>query len=51
MNNLVQPRLSLMTDEEQFARVHHYALRILSETGVRVDAPSASPRDLRRYAP
>jgi trimethylamine--corrinoid protein Co-methyltransferase len=38
MNN-VSPRLTLL-NEEQIQQVHNYALRILSETGVRVDSPS-----------
>lgn len=39
MNN-ARPQLRLL-DEEQIQQVHGYALRILSETGVRVDSPSA----------
>jgi trimethylamine:corrinoid methyltransferase-like protein len=42
MNN-VTPQLKLLT-EEQFQQVHKYALRILSETGVRVDLPSVVGR-------
>ena len=38
MNN-VRPQLKLL-NEEQIQQVHGYALRILSETGVRVDSPS-----------
>ena len=38
MNN-VRPQLTLL-NEEQIQQVHGYALRILSETGVRVDSPS-----------
>jgi trimethylamine--corrinoid protein Co-methyltransferase len=38
MNN-VRPKLTLL-NEEQIQQTHHYALRILSETGVRVDSPS-----------
>jgi len=38
MNN-VRPKLTLL-DEEQIQQIHQYALRILSETGVRVDSPS-----------
>ena len=38
MNN-VRPQLTML-NEEQIQQVHHYALRILSETGVRVDSPS-----------
>lgn len=38
MNN-VRPHLKLL-NEEQIQQVHEYALRILSETGVRVDSPS-----------
>ncbi|MBN1449599.1 MAG: trimethylamine methyltransferase family protein [Anaerolineales bacterium] len=38
MNN-IRPQLMLL-NEEQIRQIHHYALRILSETGVRVDAPS-----------
>ena len=38
MNNVI-PRLKLLT-EEQIQQVHQYALRILSETGVRVDSLS-----------
>ncbi|HTP02077.1 MAG TPA: trimethylamine methyltransferase family protein [Anaerolineales bacterium] len=39
MDNKIKPRLALM-DEEQVAQVHGYALRILSETGVRVESPA-----------
>ncbi len=42
MNN-VRPQLRLL-DEEQIQQVHGYALRILSETGVRVDSPSVAER-------
>jgi trimethylamine--corrinoid protein Co-methyltransferase len=42
MNN-VRPQLRLLT-EEQIRQVHSYALRILSETGVRVDSPSVAGR-------
>jgi trimethylamine--corrinoid protein Co-methyltransferase len=38
MNN-ISPRLTLL-NEEQIQQVHNYALRILAETGVRVDSPS-----------
>ena len=38
MNN-VRPQLKLL-NEEQIQQVNQYALRILSETGVRVDSPS-----------
>ena len=38
MNN-VRPQLKLLT-EEQIQQTHQYALRVLSETGVRVDSPS-----------
>ena len=38
MNNVL-PKLTLL-DEEQIQQIHQYALRILSETGVRVDSPS-----------
>ena len=38
MNN-IRPQLKLL-NEEQIQQVHGYALRILSETGVRVDSPS-----------
>ncbi len=38
MNN-VRPQLTLL-NEEQIQQTHQYALRILSETGVRVDSPS-----------
>lgn len=38
MNN-VRPHLNLLT-EEQIQQTHQYVLRILSETGVRVDSPS-----------
>jgi trimethylamine--corrinoid protein Co-methyltransferase len=38
MNN-VRPRLTLM-NEEQIRQAHQYALRVLGETGVRVDSPS-----------
>jgi len=37
INNAV-PRLTLLSDEQK-AQVHHYALRILARTGVRVDSP------------
>jgi len=37
MNN-VRPRITLMT-EEQIQEAHHNTLRVLSETGVRVDSP------------
>lgn len=42
MNN-VRPKLTLL-DEEQIQQIHGYALRILAETGVRVDSPSAAER-------
>jgi hypothetical protein len=42
MNN-VRPQLKLL-NEEQIQQVHGYALRILSETGVRVDSPSVLER-------
>jgi trimethylamine---corrinoid protein Co-methyltransferase len=42
MNN-VRPQLKLL-NEEQIQQVHDYALRILSETGVRVDSPSVAER-------
>ncbi len=42
MNN-VRPQLRLL-NEEQIRQVHGYALRILSETGVRVDSPSVAER-------
>ena len=38
MNN-IRPQLTLL-NEEQILETHQYALRILSETGVRVDSPS-----------
>jgi len=38
MNN-VRPQLKLMT-EDQIQQTHHYTLRVLGETGVRVDSPS-----------
>jgi len=38
MNN-VRPQLTLM-NEEQIQKTHEYTLRVLSETGVRVDSPS-----------
>jgi len=38
MNN-VRPQLNLL-NEDQIQQVHQYALRILSETGARVDSPS-----------
>ncbi len=38
MNN-ARPQLTLL-NEEQIQQTHQYALRILSETGVRVDSPS-----------
>ena len=37
MNN-VRPRLTLLS-KEQIQQTHQYALRILAETGVRVDSP------------
>jgi trimethylamine:corrinoid methyltransferase-like protein len=37
MNN-VRPRLTMMT-EEQILEAHRNMLRVLSETGVRVDSP------------
>jgi trimethylamine--corrinoid protein Co-methyltransferase len=40
MNN-VRPQLKLL-NEEQIQQIHRYALRILSETGVRVDLPSVA---------
>jgi trimethylamine--corrinoid protein Co-methyltransferase len=42
MNN-VRPQLTLL-NEEQIHQVHGYALRILAETGVRVDSPSVAER-------
>lgn len=39
MENNVRPHLELLSNE-QILQVHRYALRILSETGVRVDSPS-----------
>jgi len=39
MNN-VRPRLALLT-EGQKVEIHHYALKVLETTGVRVDSPSA----------
>jgi trimethylamine--corrinoid protein Co-methyltransferase len=42
MNN-VHPQLRLLS-EEQVRQIHGYALRILSETGVRVDSPSVAER-------
>lgn len=38
MTNNAVPRLSLLT-QEQIQQAHDYALRILAETGVRVDSP------------
>jgi len=38
LNNVI-PHLTLLTDE-QILQIHRYALRILAETGVRVDSPS-----------
>jgi trimethylamine--corrinoid protein Co-methyltransferase len=38
-----RPRLTLLT-EEQKQQTHHYALRILSETGVRIDSPAVLAR-------
>jgi len=38
LNNVI-PHLTLLT-EEQILQIHQYALRILAETGVRVDSPS-----------
>jgi len=46
MTQHAQPRLTLLT-EEQIHQVHGYALRILAETGVRVDSDSTR-RLLRR---
>jgi trimethylamine--corrinoid protein Co-methyltransferase len=40
MTNNARPHLSLFT-EEQIHQTHSYALRILAETGVRVDSPKA----------
>jgi trimethylamine--corrinoid protein Co-methyltransferase len=40
MNN-ARPKLTLLS-EEQIQQVHGYAMRILSETGVRVDSPSVA---------
>lgn len=42
MNN-VRPQLTLL-NQEQIQQVHGFALRILSETGVRVDSPSVVDR-------
>lgn len=39
MENNVRPRLTMLT-EEQIHQIHDYALRILIETGIRVDSPS-----------
>jgi trimethylamine--corrinoid protein Co-methyltransferase len=39
MENNVRPHLELLSGE-QILQVHHYALRILSETGMRIDSPS-----------
>ena len=39
MNN-VRPHLSMLT-EEQIQDIHRYTIRVLTETGVRVDSPSA----------
>jgi trimethylamine--corrinoid protein Co-methyltransferase len=39
MENNVRPHLAVLS-EEQILQVHHYALRILSETGARIDSPS-----------
>jgi trimethylamine:corrinoid methyltransferase-like protein len=36
MNN-IRPRLSMMT-EEQIEQAHRYTMRVLRETGVRVDS-------------
>jgi trimethylamine---corrinoid protein Co-methyltransferase len=44
--NNVRPRLTLLS-EEQKQQTHQYALRILAETGVRVDSPAM----LARLAP
>jgi len=41
--NNIHPQLKLL-EEEQIQQVHGYALRILSETGVRVDSPSVVER-------
>ena len=38
MNN-VRPRLTMMS-EEQIQEAHRNVLKVLSETGVRVDSPS-----------
>jgi trimethylamine--corrinoid protein Co-methyltransferase len=37
--NNARPHLSLLS-QEQIEQVHHYALRILAKTGVRVDSPT-----------
>jgi trimethylamine--corrinoid protein Co-methyltransferase len=47
MNN-ARPRLSLLT-EEQIHQTHSYALRILADTGVRVDSPSVRTLLHRRF--
>ena len=47
MNN-ARPHLSLLT-EEQIHQTHAYALRILSETGVRVDSPNVRELLHRRF--
>lgn len=39
MENNVRPHLAVLS-AEQILQVHHYALRILSETGARIDSPS-----------
>ncbi|MGE5073489.1 MAG: trimethylamine methyltransferase family protein [Anaerolineae bacterium] len=44
METLIQPHITLMKDEEQYALVHRAALRVLAETGVRVDSPSVLKR-------
>lgn len=47
MNN-TRPRLSFLT-EEQIHQAHNYALRILAETGVRVDSPAVRELFRQRY--
>lgn len=47
MDNHPAPRLTLLHDQDQIQQVHRYALRILSETGVRVDSPSIVKKLIR----
>ena len=48
MTNNAVPRLSLLT-QDQIRQAHDYALRILAETGVRVDSPKARAALQKRF--